>query len=427
MEKLRLIFKAKQVGRVVASQSLSTLANRMIGFVIPWLVLERTGSALNAGSVAFFMGIATLIGSLISGLISDRIGGRKASIISDVFSLITVLILPLSLLFDFLPIWLIVITQVLGVLFDGAGAIGKDTLVPRAAKDDKVPLVKATSLQETLQGTANFVGPLAAGLLIDIFSESITLVIVSLLFFICILLISGVRRQAMAHSEKLTFKKGLADIREGFSFVWKEPLLRPITLFLIISSAYYFPLVAVIFPAWFVLDGQSSSLLGTFLGAQALGTIVGGGLFTLIAAKVSAYKWFILANCMVALTFAGYLFVQPGSVISILLSFVNGLASAGLMPIVFTAYYARTPQHLMGRVNGAAGTIMYAAIPLAYLGSGWLISASSVHTALIAALGCVILLAVLAIFTPAFKLFDENKNFDEQSPAEAPELAKKDE
>jgi MFS family permease len=416
MEKLRLLLKSKQLGRVVTSQSLSTLANRMIGFVIPWLVLERTGSALDAGGVAFFIGIATLLGSLISGLISDRIGGRKASIISDLFSLVTVLILPFSLLFDFLPIWLIIVTQILGVLFDGAGAVGKDTLVPRAAKDDKVQLIQATSLQETLQGTANFVGPLAAGLLIGIFSESITLVVVSFIFLFCILLVSGVRKQALVHSEKLTFKKALTDILEGFSFVLKEPLLRPITLFLIISSAYYFPLVAVVFPAWFVLDGQSSEILGVFLGAQALGAIAGGALFTLISTKISAYKWFILANIMVGLTFAGYLFVQPGSVASIALSFANGLAGAGLMPIIFTAYYTRTPQKLMGRVNGAAGTIMYAAIPIAYLAFGWIISGTSARTALIVSLACLVLLAAIAMLTPAFKLFDEHTEpIDDQS------------
>jgi len=192
MRVLNLFKDAAQVSRVVTAQSLSTLANRMIGFVIPWLILERTGSALNAGGVAFFMGVAALVGTLMSGLISDRIGGRRASIISDVFSFMTVLILPISLLFDFLPIWLVIVTQTLGVLFDGAGAIGKDTLVPRAAKDDGVPLIRATSLQETLQGTANFIGPLFAGLIIGIFSESATLFFVSFIFLLCIFLITGV-------------------------------------------------------------------------------------------------------------------------------------------------------------------------------------------------------------------------------------------
>jgi len=111
--------------------------------------------------------------------------------------------------------------------------------------------------------------------------------------------------------------------------VWKEPLLRAVTLILVINTALYFPLISVIFPAWFVFENQS---------AQALGAIIGGLLFTLISTRVSPYKWFILANIMMAAAFSGYLFVEPGSPFSIVLSFVNGLVGAGLAPIIFTAY-----------------------------------------------------------------------------------------
>jgi hypothetical protein len=37
----------------MSSQSASTFANQVVAFVIPWLVLSRTGSALNAGGAAF--------------------------------------------------------------------------------------------------------------------------------------------------------------------------------------------------------------------------------------------------------------------------------------------------------------------------------------------------------------------------------------
>ena len=62
----------------------------------------------------------------------------------------------------FVILWLIVVTQALGVLFDRPGMVARDALVPRVARQDDVPLVWAT----TLQDTALFVDPLAAGLLI---------------------------------------------------------------------------------------------------------------------------------------------------------------------------------------------------------------------------------------------------------------------
>lgn len=53
--------------RTVSSQSLSTFGNQIVAFVIPWLVLSRTGSALNAGGVAFSTGVAAVFGTLLGG------------------------------------------------------------------------------------------------------------------------------------------------------------------------------------------------------------------------------------------------------------------------------------------------------------------------------------------------------------------------
>jgi hypothetical protein len=53
---------------------------------------------------------------------------------------------------------------------------------PAAAADHDVPLVRATTLQETLQNTALFVGPLAAGLLIAAVAEQGTLLVAAVMF-----------------------------------------------------------------------------------------------------------------------------------------------------------------------------------------------------------------------------------------------------
>jgi hypothetical protein len=67
--------------------------------------------------------------------------------------------------------------SVQGTLFDGPGMVARDTLLPRVAREDDVPLVRATSIQETLQNTAQFVGPLAAGFLIATVAEQGTLLV----------------------------------------------------------------------------------------------------------------------------------------------------------------------------------------------------------------------------------------------------------
>ena len=113
--------RARQLLRAIAAQSASTLANQIVAFVIPWLVLVRTGSALNAGTVAFATGVAAVIGTVGGGVIVDRIGARATSLLSDMLSLVTVVAVPVALLADFLPLWFILVTQTLGILFDGPG------------------------------------------------------------------------------------------------------------------------------------------------------------------------------------------------------------------------------------------------------------------------------------------------------------------
>jgi MFS family permease len=77
------LWSARRLLLTISSQSASTFANQVVAFVIPWLVLSRTGSALNAGGVAFATGVASVLGTLFGGVIVDRIGGRRTAIVSD--------------------------------------------------------------------------------------------------------------------------------------------------------------------------------------------------------------------------------------------------------------------------------------------------------------------------------------------------------
>jgi hypothetical protein len=97
--------------------------------------------------------------------------------------------------------------------------------------------------------------------------------------------------------------------------------------------AVYVPLSTLVFPAWFNFARQSAGALGVFLGAQALGAILGGLVFAAVGPRVSGYQWFVPTN----------LATEPGSLPAVALSFAVGLVGAGSLPIINTAYYSRTP------------------------------------------------------------------------------------
>ena len=405
------LWSARRLLLTISSQSASTFANQMVAFVIPWLVLSRTGSALDAGGVAFATGIASVFGTLFGGVIVDRVGGRRTAIISDALSLVTVLALVAALVAGFVPLWLIVVTQVLGVLFDGPGMVARDALVPRVAREDDVPLVRASSLQETLQNTALFIGPLAAGLLIAAVAEQGTLLVAAVMFAAAMALIAGLERQRLHHDQPLTAARALADVRQGFRFIVTEPLLGPLTWLLVAWVAVYVPLSTLIFPAWFNFARESAGALGLFLGVQALGGVLGGLAFAAVGPRVSKFRWFVVTELVATALLAALLATEPGSAAAVTLSFGVGLVAAGSLPIINTAYYSRTPEELLGRVNGTSFAMVLTVLPFSSLAFGWLVNATAPETAI------TLVVAANAVMVAAFALVPAMRLVDAPAPA----------
>ena len=398
---------AHQLLRLLGSQSASTYANQVIAFVIPWLVLTRTGSAVSAGTVAFAMGVAAFVGVMTGGLITDRIGGRTVSIIADLLSAVTALLLGIALFFDFFSLWLVIVSQIVGVFFDGPGQIAKNTMVPGAATENDVPIVRAMGIQQTLQNVANFVGPLSAGILVALLSESVTLMFASVLFAFCIFLVLRLPRQIMVHENQMNARQAYEDMREAVQFIIKDPFLGPMQLFGPFFAFALGPVSAIVLPAWFVFADQSAAQLGIFLGAQALGGMLGGFIFAAFAPKVSQQKWLFGATGAYALALLGLYFLQPGSVVAMLIGFMAGMVFTGIMAIPYSSFYIRTPERLLGRVNSLGAGMDYIFISLASLFFGWLVNATSARTGLLA---CAIVMGLIALgvyFFPFMKHLDE--------------------
>ncbi len=408
---------AHQLLRLLSSQSASTYANQVIAFVIPWLVLTRTGSAVSAGTVAFAMGVAAFLGVMSGGLITDRIGGRKVSSIADSLSLVTALLLGIALFLDFFSLWLVVVSQIIGVFFDGPGQIAKNTMMPGAATEHDVPIVRAMGIQQTLQNVANFVGPLSAGFLVALLSESVTLMFASVLFALCIVLVIGLPRKVMQPGHRMSLRQAYEDMREAVQFIVKDPFLGPMQLFGPFFAFVIGPVSAIVFPAWFVFDNQSPAQLGIFLGAQALGGMIGGFLFAAFAPRVSQHKWLFGATSAYALALLGLYFLQPGSIIALLVGFIAGVVFTGIMAIPYSSFYIRTPERLLGRVNSLGAGMGFIIIALASLFFGWLVNATSASTGILA---CAILMGLIAL---GVWLFPFMKHLDEE-PDGVPEPTK---
>ena len=81
---LQILFAALMAG---AGNGISIVA-------FPWLVLQRTGSALDASLVAMAGTLPLLAATLIAGTAVDYLGRRRVSLISDALSALSVAAVP---------------------------------------------------------------------------------------------------------------------------------------------------------------------------------------------------------------------------------------------------------------------------------------------------------------------------------------------
>lgn len=421
---IKKLTSARQLLTILSAQSVSTYANQVIALVVPWLILSRTGNAAAAGTIAFLMGIAALAGALTGGLVTDRIGGRRVSMLADALSLLTALALAIALWFDFFSLWFVAVTQILGIFFDGPGGIAKISTVPVAAKEEGIPITRAMGLTQTLQGVAMFVGPITAGILIAVLGEANTLFATTILFLVGIVLASRLRKQTISHEHPMTTRQAYRDMREAVNFIVKEPFLSKMQLFGPLMGAVLMPISVLIFPAWFIFAHQPSQALGIFLGAGAIGGMIGGAIFAALAQKLSQQTWLVGALGLYGSAMFGLYFLQPGSTLAIIVSFVAGLMMSILFAVPFTAFYARTPQNLIGRVGSLGMAMGSLAGALTSLGFGWLLHSVSARNALLVCAFAMVALAVASAYMPFMRLLDHPEAEEEVPEPTASPLAK---
>jgi MFS family permease len=230
----------------------------------------------------------------------------------------------------------------------------------------------------------------------------------SVLFAFCIFLVLRLPRQIMVHENHMNLRQAYEDMREAVQFLIKDPFLGPMQLFGPSFAFVIGPVSAIVFPAWFVFANQSAAQLGIFLGAQALGGMIGGFIFAAFAPKVSQQKWLFAATSAYALALLGLFFLQPGSVVAMLVGFIAGMVFTGIMAIPYSSFYIRTPEKLLGRVNSLGAGMGFVIIALASLFFGWLINATSAKTGILV---CAIVMGLIAL---GVYLFPFMKHLDEK-------------
>ncbi|ASO23013.1 MFS family permease [Actinoalloteichus hoggarensis] len=393
----------------------SLLGNSVIAVALPWLVFQRTGDAAATGTVAAVTAVPALLAAFFGGLLIDRFGRRRMSILADLGSAVSVAALPVVDAVFGLDLGLFILLGVLGALFDVPGLTARDALLPDVASAGRVDLDRLSGLRESLFAVSFLAGPALAGLALTLFPIEAVIwsaAVMPALAALCTSLLPAEidRVRVPEHGDDAAASDDAAGpaagrdslgLLDGLRIVLGSSLLSALTILSIGSVLVMGPLQALVLPVHFAEAGDPD-LLGYTVSAMAVGMLGGSAAYAVLASRVSRRAVFLLAlaSCTGGLAVAAFL--PPFWLLALGLLLV-GVGSGLLGPLVPVLFAERVPESSRGRVLGVQNAATLAAMPLGVMAAGLLIETGSLRTATAAVVGAWLVVVGYAILAKGMR------------------------
>ena len=383
----------------------SGLGNSIVMITIPWLILEETGSPAFAGLVAAISALPGLLISPIGGWLVDHIGRRTVSIGADLLSAVAVVAFPIVALISELSGSTILIIAVIGAVFDPAGYTARKTLLADVAKASDIKLDRLNGIHEGFMGIAWVFGPaVGAGLISTVGAVNSFWVAGGLFIFaalaIVFLRVGNLGKDARDLAEEMGEKTNRS-IRVGFQVLWKDKLLRTLTVSILIIAAVYLPTETVVLSTYFEDLGQPASL-GIVISALAAGYAVGSFGYGWVSARLKRKNLVRTTFIGVAMSIVPMAFLPPLPILAVA-GFFLGLFWGPFNPLVSTLIQQRVPADQQGRVFGVQTAVFYAAPPLGMVLAGLSVESFGVSTTYIILAATLSVTAILALLTKSLR------------------------
>lgn len=366
-----------------AAQSVSLLGSQVTTLALPLLaVLTLDASAGEMGALRTAQVIPTLLFGFIAGALVDRLRRRPVMIWTDVGRGAALATIPLAAAVGALDLWwLYLVGFVVGTLslfFD----VAYFSYLPSVVARDQ--LVEGNSKLEISQSGAWMLGPSAGGVLVQLVTAPVAILLDALSFVVSAVLLRRINvAEPPARPER---QRLLAAVREGSAFVWREPILRSLA----IGSAF-FNLGIGVYGAIGILYfsralGLSPAMIGIVYAGFGPGFLLGALLAGRVAGRLGVGPAIVgatvVSSCVLLTTpvVAG----TPGTVMLV-------VAAANLLTGITGEIYAInalslrqriTPDHLLGRTTATMRMIAFSTAPLAALIGGALGEAVGLRPAL---------------------------------------------
>ena len=407
-------------------QAFSLFGSTLVGFALIWWLTQSTGSATVLATASLAGLLPQVFLSPLAGALVDRWNRRVVMICADASIAAVTLVLAYLFLAGAAQVWhvyvVMFVRSALGAFHWPAVQASTSLMVPERH------LSRVAGINRALEGAMNIIAPPLGALLLSVLPMQGILAIdivtallaVSPLFFIRIpqpaRAVNAVQGMGQPGAKPSVWQ----DMREGFRYVWGWPGLLAILLMATVLNFLSNPAFALLPILVTKHFGGQALELGWVNSAWGIGVVAGG----LVLGVWGGFKRRMVTS-MIGLVGMGLgilvIGVAPATMFVLAL---GGMLLAGFAnPItngpLFAILQSVVAPEMQGRVMSLVGSIASAMSPLSLLVAGPLADALGVRVWYWISGGTFILIAIVAVLTPAIMNLDRKGAMKTDQPAPA--------
>lgn len=259
--------ESSQYRRFYSGEALSSLARQLTLVAAPIQVYHLTGSTLLVGLLGLAQFPTILIGSTLGGLASDAWDRRYVLIVAQSMLAIISVGLAANALESNQIVWIVFVLMAFQAFFFSIDAPARISAIPRLVRTRSIP--SAYALETLLSQFAKALGPIAAGIIISIWSLTAAFSIAVGFFGVSIAIMASMHPLPAPGGGR---KPSLGSIMEGLRFLKSRKAIQG--TFLVDIAANVFGLPRALFPEMGIsVFGGTAATVGLLYAAPGLGAL----------------------------------------------------------------------------------------------------------------------------------------------------------
>jgi MFS family permease len=389
----------------LVGQALSRLGSSFTAFALPLLVYLETGSALDLGIATAATFVPYLLFGLVLGAWVDRSNRKRLMVATDLGRAAVVATIPLVAALGILSAWWIYavafVSSTLTIAFEAC----EFAAMPNLARG--ADLTALNGRVQSSYSIAAVVGPLVAGMLVNLVSPPTVILIDTVTFLISAWTIALIRTRFNAGAPGSPPGGVLDDVRAGLRYVWQQPALRNISIMMAMVN-----FLAITTNAQLVLFATrqlraSSTEIAWLYAAESLGM----GVLALVVAPLRRRLSFAQVALGALAVFGAVIVVfalNTSYPLALVLWALGGGTSIMFNVAASSLRQKIVPDDMLGRVMTIASVLAWSAIPVGSLVGGAVIQRTGDVVLTYAGIGALVFaLPVGFSFSSAWKTLPE--------------------